>query len=219
MKCVALLGCTVLLLSWVVLPLLSPLCCPQMLTSVLRALTTAVTCVWTPREASSVAVLLATNSVKVDWPVKVLDWFACWKLLISSNCHNYLLPCLFYQVGLISYCFLATVVLLYLWLLIRLVLSTCFKQMWSAVCRCRRVCQEHSQLQCRVCQHTGRVPVWLSPWLPTPPRWSILWRSVWSSFTVHCTFTDKDSSIAAILNDQCFIHLCICLELSTYMGL
>ena len=46
-------------------------CCLQMSTSVLRALTTAVQGVPTHREGSSVAVLLDTNSAKMECLVKV----------------------------------------------------------------------------------------------------------------------------------------------------
>ena len=46
-------------------------CCLQMLMSVLRALTTAVQSVSTHREGSSVAVLMGTNSAKMECLVKV----------------------------------------------------------------------------------------------------------------------------------------------------
>ena len=53
-------------------------CCLQMLMSVTRALTTAVQSVSTRREGSSVAVLMDTNSAKMEYPVKVC--------LISDYC-------------------------------------------------------------------------------------------------------------------------------------
>ena len=67
----------------------------QMLMSVPRVPMTAALCVWTLREGSSVSVARATNSVKTDYRVKVLDSRLLLKVADSAQIYYCLLALLY----------------------------------------------------------------------------------------------------------------------------